>query len=73
MTLDEIIKEVRKELSITQEQLARDLNVSSATLSRWENNHNTPSRLARMRLLEYCLAKGVSKNIINALEKSSSC
>ena len=69
MTLDEIIKEVRKELNVTQEQLARDLNVSFATLSRWENNHNVPSRLARMRLLAYCTAKNVATNIITALEE----
>jgi DNA-binding transcriptional regulator YiaG len=38
MTIDEIIKTIRKELGISQEMLARDLTVSFATLNRWENN-----------------------------------
>lgn len=70
MTLDEILKEIRKELSITQEQLARDLNVSFSTLNRWENGHNTPSRLARMRIHDYCTEKGVSDKTISALESN---
>lgn len=37
MTIREILKLVRKELNISQETLARDLNVSYATLNRWEN------------------------------------
>ncbi|HOT59345.1 MAG TPA: helix-turn-helix transcriptional regulator [Candidatus Cloacimonas sp.] len=69
MMLDEILKNIRKELSLTQEQLARDLNVSFSTLNRWENCHAIPSRLARMRLLDYCTQKGVSDEIISELER----
>lgn len=68
MALVDILKIIRKELNITQEQLAHDLNVSFSTLNRWENSHTTPSRLARIRLMEYCNQKGVSKEIINALK-----
>ncbi|MGI6751557.1 MAG: helix-turn-helix domain-containing protein [Anaerovoracaceae bacterium] len=68
MTFDEILKSIRNELNITQEQLARDLNVSFSTLNRWENGHNTPSRLARMRLFEYCTKKSISAEIISELE-----
>lgn len=68
MTLDEILKDIRKELNITQEQLARDLNVSFSTLNRWENCHNTPSRLARMRIKDYCSQKGVSTETAEKLE-----
>lgn len=38
MTIAEILKSIRKELDISQEALARELNVSFATLNRWENN-----------------------------------
>ena len=69
MTLDEILKNIRKELNLTQEQLARDLNVSFSTLNRWENSHSVPSRLARMRLLEYCSKNDVSAEIISELEQ----
>lgn len=70
MSFDEILKNIRKELNTTQEQLARDLNVSFSTLNRWENNRNTPSRLARMRLVEYCIEKGISTEIISELERT---
>ncbi|HWR29926.1 MAG TPA: helix-turn-helix transcriptional regulator, partial [Negativicutes bacterium] len=53
MQLDEILKEIRKELNISQEQFARDLNVSFTTLNRWENSRTTPSRLAKMRIIDY--------------------
>lgn len=69
MTFDEILKNIRKELNITQEQLARDLNVSFSTLNRWENGRNTPSRLARMRLVEYCTKKNIFLEIISELER----
>lgn len=69
MKLDEVLKNVRKELSISQEQFARDLNVSFSTLNRWENNHSVPSRLAKMRILDYCKSKEVSKDIISVLER----
>lgn len=68
MMINEILKDIRNELNITQEQLARDLNVSFSTLNRWENSHNVPSRLARMRIRDYCAEKGVSENIISDLE-----
>jgi len=69
MAIDEILKKIRKELNLTQEQLARDLNVSFSTLNRWENSHAVPSRLARIRLLDYCCQKGVSDEIVANLER----
>lgn len=67
MAIDEILKTIRKELNISQEQLARDLNVSYTTINRWENAHRTPSRLAMMRLREYCAIKGVSQELLDLL------
>jgi transcriptional regulator with XRE-family HTH domain len=42
MKLSEALKNIRNKLSISQEQLASDLNVSYTTLNRWENNHTSP-------------------------------
>ena len=69
MALDEILKNIRKELNITQERLAHELSISFSTLNRWENGHTTPSRLARIRLIEYCTEKGVSAETISALKR----
>ena len=49
-----LIKNIRKQLSISQEDLARELGVSYATVNRWENGQSKPSRLARAQLDMFC-------------------
>jgi len=44
------IKQIRKKLKLTQEQLAQKLGVSWATVNRWENNKTKPSPLAMMQI-----------------------
>ena len=70
MTVDEILKTIRKTLNISQEQLARELEISFTTINRWENGKRKPSHLAKMRLTEYCADKGISKDIIDAIENT---
>ena len=41
-TIGDIIKRLRKERNLTQEQLAEQLNISSAAVSKWENNIGMP-------------------------------
>jgi transcriptional regulator with XRE-family HTH domain len=69
LSIDEILKRIRIELEISQETLASELNVSFATINRWENKRVSPSRLAMMRLKEYCVKKSLSREIIEQLEK----
>ena len=49
-----LVKEVRRQLSISQEDLARELGVSYATVNRWENGQVKPSKLARAQLESFC-------------------
>jgi putative transcriptional regulator len=49
-----LIKEVRWQLAISQEDLARELGVSYATVNRWENSQAKPSKLARAQLDAFC-------------------
>lgn len=69
MTIDEILKTMRKELNISQETFARELNVSYATLNRWENNKAKPSRLAMKQLKEFSSRNNISNEIIGQLEE----
>lgn len=47
----EKIKALREEMGgISQEDLARLLGVSVATINRWEKGHHAPSRLAQEKL-----------------------
>ena len=69
MSFSEILKSIRKQKKYTQEQFARELNVSFSTINRWENGHTEPSVLAKMRLLEYCKKNGIEEMIIMELSK----
>lgn len=46
------IKIMRKKLGLTQEQLARRLNVTFVSVNRWENGRVKPSPLAIRALKE---------------------
>lgn len=45
--LPETVKEIRRQLSLSQEDLARALGISFATVNRWENGLVKPSKLAK--------------------------
>ena len=47
------LKELRKEKRITQEQLAEKFNVSSRTVSRWENGNNMPDLDILIEISDY--------------------
>lgn len=49
-----LIKCVRKELGLSQEQLARELNISFSTVNRWENRKTNPSQMAKEIFFKFC-------------------
>lgn len=57
--LSSFLKELRERNGLSQEDLARILNVSYATVNRWEMGKNKPSRLALQNLDSYCKDKGL--------------
>ena len=48
--LGDVIKELRKKMGWTQEDLARVLNVTLSTVQRWEKKGGKPTRLARREI-----------------------
>jgi putative transcriptional regulator len=48
------IKEIRKQLELSQEDLAHALGVSFATVNRWENGKTAPSKLAQRQFEQFC-------------------
>ncbi|MCF6354677.1 MAG: helix-turn-helix domain-containing protein [Candidatus Polarisedimenticolaceae bacterium] len=50
----ERVKDARKQLGLTQEELAHELGVSFATINRWENAKTTPFKLARKQFDAFC-------------------
>ncbi len=46
----ELLRNIRKQLGISQEDLAHKLGVSFNSINRWENGKASPSKLARAQL-----------------------
>lgn len=50
----ELIKHVRSQLKLTQEELAHELGVSFSTVNRWENGQTKPIKIALKQFINYC-------------------
>ena len=50
----DFVKKVRKQLNYTQKELAYALDVSYATVNRWENSQVLPSKLAVKSFIDFC-------------------
>lgn len=48
------VKLVREQLDLSQENLAREIGVSFATVNRWENGKTRPFALARKQFDKFC-------------------
>ena len=54
MSLSEIIKLTRKKAYLSQEEFASEINVSVATINRWENNKTQPNNTAMKNIRIFC-------------------
>lgn len=52
--MKELVKEIRSYLNMSQTELAELLNISFATVNRWENGRAVPNKLAQSILYELC-------------------
>ena len=53
------IRQVRRQLRMTQEEFAHAIAVTASTVNRWENAHAVPSRLARRAIEELMTRRGL--------------
>lgn len=60
MTYSEKIKAVRESLLVTQEELGKELGVTSITICRWETGKVEPSMKAKKAFRELCERKGLT-------------
>jgi len=49
-----LVKKVRRQLALSQEDLARELGVSYTTINRWENGQSQPSKMAKVLFDSFC-------------------
>ena len=57
--MKELIKKIRASLNVSQAELAELLNISFATVNRWENGRAVPNKLAQSALYELCKINSV--------------
>ena len=60
MDFSAIVKMVREKMNMSQEDLARALNVSFATINRWENGKTRPNKMAKQVFISFCEQNGIS-------------
>lgn len=54
MNFPATVKKLRNKTGMSQEELARQLNVSFATINRWENGKTHPNKLAQDVFKKFC-------------------
>jgi len=55
-----LVKKIREARGCTQEQLARDLDVTFGTVNGWENGKHRPIQALAARLLQMASEAGIS-------------
>jgi DNA-binding transcriptional regulator YiaG len=61
--LSGVIRYLRQQLGMTQEELAQALGITVGTVSRWEKGRFRPSRLARALILEFARTHNIAVNL----------
>jgi transcriptional regulator with XRE-family HTH domain len=59
LVFSDIVKKARKEAKLSQQEMASALNVSFATINRWENKKTMPTKLAKLAFENFCREKGI--------------
>ena len=54
-----LIKQIRTYLNMSQTEVAEQLNVTFATVNRWENGRAMPNKLAQSKMYDLCKEKSV--------------
>ena len=49
----------RAKLNLSQEAMARALDVSFATINRWERGKTNPTKKTELRFNEFCINSGI--------------
>lgn len=63
-----LVRGLRREVKMTQEEFAHELGITVGTVNRWENGRFRPSKLARATLAEFAQKHGLSIDAIAAKE-----
>ena len=57
--MQDLIRKIRSHLNMNQTEFAEQLNVTFATVNRWENEHTLPNKLAQDKIYNLCKENNV--------------
>ncbi len=66
MSLSEAIKNIRMQTLLSQDDFAKEIQVSVGTINRWEKGKTIPSITAMKKIRNYCDQHNLSYNEIQA-------
>lgn len=69
MNFPDIVKTAREKTGMSQEDLARALNVSFATINRWENGKTHPNKLTQTVFFDFCQKQGLDIDSFKGMEE----
>lgn len=69
MDFPAVVKMVREKTGMSQEDLAHALNVSFATINRWENGKTYPNKLTQTVFFTFCEQYDINVKYIEELRK----
>jgi putative transcriptional regulator len=58
-----IIRRLRQQLGLTQEEFAHEIAVTVSTVNRWENAHAAPSKLAWKVIHDLARQRGLTEHL----------
>ena len=67
MKINEVIKQIRVNLELSQTAFAEQLSVSFSTVNRWENDKAIPNRLAMKAIRSLAEENNISNELIDKL------
>jgi putative transcriptional regulator len=70
--MSDFVRALRRQLKLTQEELAHELGITVGTVNRWENGRFRPSKLARAMIIDFAQKRGVSLESINKPDSAGS-
>ena len=60
MNYSALIKALRESMILSQEEFAKYLGVSFATVNRWEKGHHEPTYAAKRKIIALCKKHNIS-------------
>lgn len=68
MEINDLIKQIRKDMGLSQKKFAERLHVSFSTVNRWENAHVMPNQLAIAVLIDLCQKEQIDLTLLQEIK-----